>query len=113
MQRQRRDARLPSRHRSNSPPRFSKTNDLRKRRRIYVETVDRNDVDQALAVIAPAPECSNGPPQLISTELPHFEANHVQNRPGHTPYTNLSEIGFFEHFFSDVDNWIPLNDRQR
>jgi Transposase IS4 len=39
---------------------------------------------------------------LISTELPHFEANRVQTRPGHTPYTNLSEIGFFELFFSDT-----------
>jgi Transposase IS4 len=39
---------------------------------------------------------------LISTELPRFKANYVQNRLGYTPYTNLSEIGFFELFFSDV-----------
>ena len=72
MQRLRRDAQLPTRYRSSSPPRFLQTNDLQKRRRIDVGTVDRNDVDQALAVIAPAPECSNKPPQLISTELPHL-----------------------------------------
>jgi hypothetical protein len=102
MQRPRRDARLPSRYRLNSPPRFLQTNDLQKRRRIDIERVDRNDVDQALAVIAPALECSNEPPQLISTQLPCFDANRVQNRPGHTPYINLSEIAFFELFFSDV-----------
>ena len=101
MQRLRRDAQLPTRYRSSSPPRFLQTNDLQKRRRIDVGTVDRNDVDQALAVIAPAPECSNKPPQLISTELPHFRANYVQNRLGYTLYTNLSEIGCFELFFSD------------
>jgi hypothetical protein len=65
-----------------SSPRFSKTNDLQKRRRIDIETVDRNDVDQALAVIVPALECSNEPPQLISTQLPYLEANRIENRPG-------------------------------
>ena len=100
MQRPRRDARIPFRYRSSSPLRFSKTEDHRKRRRIDLESVDRNDVDQALAVIAPAPECSNEPPQLISTELPHFKANHVQNRLGHSHYTNLSEIAFFELFLA-------------
>jgi len=102
MQRLRRDAQLSTRYRSSSPPRFLQTNDLQKRRRIDVGTVDRNDVDQALAVIAPAPECSNKPSQLISTELPHFKANYVQNRLGYTLYTKLPELGFFELFFSDV-----------
>jgi hypothetical protein len=102
MQRPRRDTRLPWRYRSSSPPQFLKTNDLQKRRRINVETVDRNDVDQALAVIAPAPECSNEPPQFISTELPYFKANCVQNRLGYTMYTNLSEIGFFELFLATL-----------
>ena len=63
-------------------------------------TIDRNNVDQALAVIEPAPECTEELPTLLSTELSQFEANYVQNRTGFSQYTNLSELGFFEFFFS-------------
>jgi Transposase IS4 len=38
---------------------------------------------------------------LISTELPHFNANYVENRSGRPQYTDLSESGFFGLFFSD------------
>jgi hypothetical protein len=53
-------------------------------------------------VIEPAPECADGLPTFILTELPHFVANHVENRPGCPQYTDLSEYGFFKLFFSDV-----------
>jgi len=56
--------------------------------------IDRNNIDQALAVIAPAPERTAEAPILISTELPHFKANYVSNRAGASQYTNLSELGF-------------------
>jgi hypothetical protein len=102
MLRPRRDIQLPSRFREPSPPQLSQTNNQPKRRRIDPEKVDRNDVDQALAVIAAAPECSDELPTLISTELPQFAANYVENRPGYSQYTNLSEAGFFKLFFSDV-----------
>jgi Transposase IS4 len=101
MLRPRRDIQIPARCRSGSPPRLQQNNNQRKRRRINLENVDRNTVDQALAVIAPAPECSNRPPVLISTELPHFNANYVENRSGRPQYTDLSESGFFGLFFSD------------
>ena len=52
-------------------------------------------------MIAPAPECSDEPPTLISTELPHFNANYVENRTGRSQHANLSEMGFFKLFFSD------------
>ena len=55
-----------------------------------------------MAVIAAAPECSDEPPTLISTELPQFKANYVQNRPEASQYINLSELGFFKLFFSDL-----------
>jgi hypothetical protein len=53
-------------------------------------------------VIEPAPECANELPTFILIELPHFMANHVENRPGCPQYTSLSEYGFFKLFFSDV-----------
>lgn len=101
MLRPRRDIQIPARYRSNSLPRLQQNNSQRKRRRIDPENVDRNNVDQASAVIAPAPECSNQPPVLISTELPHFNANYVENRSGRPQHIDLSESGFFELFFSD------------
>ena len=101
MLRPQRITQIPLRYRDSSPPRLSQDNNRSKRRRIDPENVDRNDVDLALAAIAPAPECSDEPPTEIPTELPHFEANYVQNRPGQFRYINLSELGFFKLFFSD------------
>ena len=102
MIRPRRDTQIPLRYRDKSPPRFSQTSNHSKRRKIDPKTIDRNDVDLALAVIAPAPECGDEPPTLILTELPHFNANYVQNRHGKSHHANLSEIGFFRLFFSDL-----------
>jgi hypothetical protein len=82
MERPRRATQIPLRYRQNSPPRFSRINNQPKRRRIDPENVNRNDVDQALAVIAATPEGSDEPPILILIELPQFQANYVQNRPG-------------------------------
>ena len=101
MLRPRRDTQLPSRFREPSSPRLSRPNNQSKRRRIDPEKVNRNDVDQALAVIAAAPECTDEPPILIPIELPQFAANYVKNRPGYPQYTNLSETGFFKLFFGD------------
>ena len=52
-------------------------------------------------MLVAAPEYSEAPPTLVSTELPHFEANYVENRPGCSQYAGLSESGFFKLFFSD------------
>ena len=83
MQRPRRETQLPSRYREPSPPRFYQINSHPKRRRIDPEEVDRNDVDQALAVIAAAlAECVDELPTFILIELPQFAANFVENRPG-------------------------------
>jgi hypothetical protein len=101
MLRPQRNTQIPLRYRQSSPPRFSKINNQTKRRRIDPKNVDRNNVDLALAVVAPAPECSDKPPTLVSTELPQFKANYVQNRSGESQHTNLTEIGFFKLFFSD------------
>jgi hypothetical protein len=101
MQRARRNAQIPLRYRSSSPPRLQRTNNELKRRKIDPVLIDRNDAAQALAVIAPAPENSNKPPTFISTELPQFKANFVQNRPGYSQHSNLSELGFLKLFFSD------------
>ena len=101
MLRPRRDTQKPLRYRSSSPPPLSQVQKEPKRRRIELATVDRNDVDQALAVIAPAPECVDEPPTLITTELPQFNANYVRNRAGAPQHTGLSESGFFKLFFSD------------
>lgn len=102
MIRPRRDAPLPLRDREPSPPRLFQTNNEPKRRRINPARVDRNDVDQALAVIEPVPECADGLLTFISTELPYFAANYVENRPGCPQHTDLSECGFFKLFFSDA-----------
>jgi hypothetical protein len=103
MQRPRRETQLPSRFREPSPPRFSQLNSHPKRRPIDPTKVDRNDVDQALAVIAATLEESiNEPPAFILTQLPQFVANYVDNQPGYSQYTDLSEAGFFALFFSDA-----------
>ena len=102
MIRPQRSIQKPLRYRSNSPPQFEQATKQPKRRRIDPAAIDRNDVDQALAVIAPAPECTDELPTLLSTELPHFEANYVQNRAGSSQYSGLSELGFFELFFSPI-----------
>ncbi|KAF7510424.1 hypothetical protein GJ744_006703 [Endocarpon pusillum] len=102
MLRPRRDTQIPLRYRDNSPPRLLQSSNQRKRRRIDPEKVDRNNVDQALAVIAPAPKCADEPPRLILTELPQFKANYVRNQDGAPRYTGLSELGFFKLFFSDL-----------
>ena len=78
----RRDTRIPLKYRESSPPRLQQANNQAKKCRIDPKNVDRNNVDLALAVNAPAPERSDEPPTLISTELPHFKANYVQNRSG-------------------------------
>jgi hypothetical protein len=101
MQRPRRDIQVPLRYRLISPPRFSQTSNEPKRRRIDPTKIDRNDPDQALAVIAPAPECSDEPPTFIPTELPHFKANYVAKRSGYPSYPNLSELDLFKLFFCD------------
>jgi Transposase IS4 len=101
MLRSRRDAQLPLRNRSGSPPRLSQKNKQLKRRRIDPDSVDRNNLDQALAVIAAAPEDTDKLPTLISTELPYFKINYIQNRPSCSRYISLSELSFFKLFFSD------------
>jgi hypothetical protein len=99
MIRLRRDTQIPLRYRESSSPRLFRITNQPKRRRIDLENVDRNDVDLALAVIAPAPECSNKLPTLISIELPHFHANYVRNRHEEPYNSNLLEIDFFKLFF--------------
>lgn len=101
MLRPRRDIQISLRHKKSSSPRFSQNNNRSKRRRIDPKIVDQNNVDLALAVIAPAPECTDESPTLISTELSHFDANYVENRCGEPHYTSLSKINFFKLFFSD------------
>jgi hypothetical protein len=101
MLRPRRDTQLPSRFREPSLPRLSQPSKQPKRRRIDPEKIDQNDVDQVLAVIVAAPECTNELPTLILIELPHFKANYIENRPGYSQYINLSKAGFFKLFFSD------------
>ena len=101
MLRPRRDIQTPLRYRRSSPPQIYEDQNRPKRRKIDPKNVDRNNVDQALAVIAAAPECSDEPPTLISTELPQFKANYVQNRAGCSRYTGLSESGFFKLFFNN------------
>jgi hypothetical protein len=91
MIRPRRTPQIPSRYRTSSPPRPIPRNGQQKRRRIDPENIDRNDVDQALAVIAAAPKSTDELPTLIPTGLPHFEANYVQNRPGRCQYFDLSD----------------------
>lgn len=95
-----RDTQTPLKHREKSSPRLQQANNQSKRRRIDPKAIGRNDVDQALTVIAAAPECSDEPPTLIPTELPQFETNYVQNRAGYSQCFILSELNFFEPFFS-------------
>jgi len=102
MQRPQRNIQIPLRYRSSSPPRLQQINSRPKRRRIDPPNIDRNDVDQALAVIAPAPEYTDEPPILIPTELPQFNAKYVPNRAGCSRHSDLSELGFFTLFFSDL-----------
>ncbi len=102
MLRPQRNIQIPLRYRSNSPPRFEQASKQPKRRRIDPAAIDRNNVDQALAVIAPAPESIDELPTFIPTELPQFEANYVLYRAGSSQYSNLSELGFFELFFSPI-----------
>jgi hypothetical protein len=100
MQRSLRVTQKPLRYRESSPPRLLHNNKRLKRCDIDPEKVDRNDVDQALAVIASASECLDQPPILILTELSQFKANYVETRPGCSQYADLSELGFFKLFFS-------------
>ena len=101
MLRPRRDTQIPLRYRENSSFKLLENNNGPKRRKIDPKNVDRNDVDQALAVIAAAPECTDELPTLVSTELPHFKANYVVNRAGASKHTGLSELGLFKLFFND------------
>jgi hypothetical protein len=82
MLRPQRSIRTPLRYRSSSPPRFEQNSKQPKRRRIDPKTVDRNNVNQALAVLIAAPEYSEVPPTSVLTELPYFKANYVENQPG-------------------------------
>ena len=70
MLRPQRNTQIPLRYRESSPLRLQKGNNEQKRRKIDPKNVDQNNVDQALAVIAPASECTAEAPKLISTELP-------------------------------------------
>ena len=90
MLRPQRNTQIPLRYRDNSPPQIHRNNDQRKRPKIDSKNVDRNNVDQALTVITPTSECTDESPKLISTELPHFETNYVQNRTRTPRYTGLS-----------------------
>jgi hypothetical protein len=102
MLRPRRDTQIPLRYRDNSPPRIDRSNNQHKRRRIEVAGAERNIIDQALAPIAAASECSTEPLIPISTKLPQFEANYVANRAEASRYISLSEIELFTLFFDDV-----------
>jgi hypothetical protein len=82
MLRPQRSIQITLRCRSSSPPQFEQISKQPKRRRIDPKTVDRNDVDQAVAALVAALEYSEVPPTLVSAELPHFKANYVENRPG-------------------------------
>ncbi len=98
MLRPRRHTQIPLRYRDNSPPRLYQSSKQGKRRRIDPEIVDRNDVDQALAVIEPAPECSAEALTLISNDLPYFKANYVQieQDPLYTLiYPSRASLSFF------------------
>ncbi|KAF7506177.1 hypothetical protein GJ744_012157 [Endocarpon pusillum] len=95
MPRPQRNTQIPLRYRDISPPPTPRSNNQPKRPKIDSKNVDRNQVNQALAVIEAPPEGADEPPTLISTELPQFEANYVQNRAGAPRYTDLSALGFF------------------
>jgi hypothetical protein len=101
MIRPRRDTQIPLRYRESSPPRLFRITNQPKRRRIDLENVDRNDVDLALVVIAPAPKYSDEPSILILIELPYFYANYVRNCYREPYNSNLLEIDFFKLIFSN------------
>jgi hypothetical protein len=102
MLRPRRDTRIPLRYREKSPPRLDRSSNQHKRRRIEVAGAERNNIDQALAPIAVALECSTEPPILIPTKLPQFEANYVPNRARASRHIGLSEVELFTLFFDDI-----------
>lgn len=91
----RRDIQIPLRNRFKLPPLTLSKNRRRKIPYINVASIERDDVDQALAPIAVAPDER---PTLISAELPQFEANYVANRPRASRYAGLSKMGFFRCF---------------
>lgn len=80
MIRPRRDTQASLRQRPSSHPRLQQSNNQRKGPRIGRKTVEWNDVNQALAVIAPVSECIDEEPALIPTELPRIKAKCVLNR---------------------------------
>ncbi|KAF7512933.1 hypothetical protein GJ744_012036 [Endocarpon pusillum] len=82
MLRPQRNTQIPLRYRDSSPPRTYRNNNQPKQAKNGSKNVDRNQVDQALAVIEAAPEGADEPSTSISIELPHFEANYVQDRTG-------------------------------
>jgi hypothetical protein len=102
MLRPRKNTRIPLRYRESSPPHLCQSNCRQKRPQIDVAGVERNNVDQALAPIAAAPECSDKPPIPISTQLPHFNANYILNRAEASRYISLSEIELFSLFFDYI-----------
>ena len=104
MQRPQRNTQIPLRYRDNSPPPTYRNNNQPKRPKNGSKIVDRNQVDQALTVIEATPKSAEGADESsvsISTELPHFEANYVQNRAGAPRYTDLFKLDFFKFFFND------------
>jgi hypothetical protein len=101
MLRPQRSIRIPLRYRSSSSPRFEQNSKQPKRRRINPKTVDRNDINQILAVLIAAPEYSEALPISVLIELSYFKANYIKNRPKYSRYTSLSESGFFKLFFND------------
>ncbi|KAF7502948.1 hypothetical protein GJ744_004794 [Endocarpon pusillum] len=100
MPRPQRNTQIPLRYRDSSPPPTQRSNNQAKRPKNDSKIVDRNQVDQALAVIE-ATEGADEPSTPISTELPQFKANYVENRAGAPRYTGLSALAFFQLFFSD------------
>jgi hypothetical protein len=85
-------------------PDSHQTNNLQQRREMDVETVDQNDIHQALAVIAPAPECSHEPhpnglqQNCLISRLITFRTD---LRSSYTMYVNRSKMAFLSSFFSD------------
>jgi hypothetical protein len=102
MLRPRRNTRIPLRYRESLSPHLCQFNCRQKRPQIDVAGVERNNIDQALAPIAAAPECSDEPSILILTQLPYFNANYILNRAEASRYTSLSEIELFSLFFNYI-----------
>jgi hypothetical protein len=101
MLRLKRNTQIPLRNRSNSPPRLSSKNNGFKRPRIDTKNIERANADQALALIAAAPEDASKPPTLIPSEIPEFEANYVKDRAGYSRYTGFPEYQLFALFFTE------------